>query len=47
MSTETVDQLIEQLKGLKVQENAVLEKLLRAREKEKEAQNRFKHEEKC
>ena len=40
MPTETVDQLIEQLKELKVQENAVLEKLSRAREHEREAQNR-------
>jgi hypothetical protein len=40
MPTETVDQLIEQLKGLKVQENAVLEKLSRAREHGREAQNR-------
>ena len=42
MPTETVDQLIEQLKRLKVQENVVLEKLSRAREQEKEAsQNRI------
>jgi transcription antitermination factor NusG len=40
MPTESVDQLIEQLKNLKVQENVVLEKLSRAREQEKEAQNR-------
>ena len=37
MPTETVDQLIEQLKRLKVQESVVLEKLSRAREHEKEA----------
>jgi hypothetical protein len=41
MPTETVDQLIEQLKRLKVQENVVLEKLSRAREHEREAQHRF------
>jgi putative ribosome biogenesis GTPase RsgA len=35
MPTESVDELIEQLKNLKVQENAVLEKLSRAREQEK------------
>ena len=40
MPTESVDQLIEQLKRLKVQEKVVLEKLSRAREQEKEAQNR-------
>jgi hypothetical protein len=40
MPTETVDQLIEQLKELKIQENAVLERLSRAREQEKKAQNR-------
>jgi hypothetical protein len=40
MPTETVDQLIEQLKRLKVQESAVLEKLSRAREHEKETQHR-------
>jgi hypothetical protein len=40
MPTESVDQLIEQLKNLKVQENVVLEKLSRAREQEREAQNR-------
>jgi hypothetical protein len=40
MPTETVDQLIEQLKRLKVQESVVLEKLSRAREHEKEAQHR-------
>ena len=35
MPTESVDELIEQLKSLKVQENEVLEKLSRAREQEK------------
>lgn len=40
MPTESVDQLIEQLKKLKIQENVVLEKLSRAREREREAQNR-------
>ena len=41
MPTETVDQLIEQLKRLKVQENVVLEKLSRAREREREVQDRI------
>ena len=35
MPTESVDELIEQLKNLKVQENEVLKKLSRAREQEK------------
>ena len=39
MPTESVDQLIEQLKDLKLQESVVLEKLSRARAKEK-AQDR-------
>jgi hypothetical protein len=38
MPTESVDQLIEQLKKLKVQESTILEKLSWAREQEKEAQ---------
>jgi hypothetical protein len=47
MPTETVDQLIEQLKSLKIQEDAILEKLSRARKHEKEAESRIgtkKHE---
>ena len=40
MPTETVDELIEQLKELKLQENSVLEKLSQARRQEKEAQER-------
>jgi hypothetical protein len=38
MPTESVDQLIEQLKNLQVQESKVLEKLFRARKQEREAQ---------
>jgi hypothetical protein len=41
MPAESVDQLIEQLKDLKLQESVVLEKLSRARAKEK-AQDRDK-----
>ena len=40
MPTESVDQLIEQLKTLKIQEGVVLEKLSRVREQEKEEQYR-------
>jgi len=40
MPTETVDELIEQLKRLKVQESDVLERLSRAREREREVQDR-------
>ena len=38
MPTESVDELIEQLKGIRLQEGRVLEKLCQARKREKEAQ---------
>jgi lysyl-tRNA synthetase class I len=38
MPTETVDELIEQLKNIKIQEDTVLEKLSQARRQEKETQ---------
>jgi hypothetical protein len=40
MPTESVDQLIEQLKDLKVQESELFEKLSRARRQEREAQQK-------
>ena len=40
MPTETVDELIEQLKKIRLQENSVLEKLSQARKQEKETQKK-------